>query len=117
MSGKAEPTTTTVAFSHSTKNAGMGRPVRPTPARPAATASPAGPSALIRAARFLRLRIPAWIGTVGASSPAVRPSLAPASKRRRLRHEARDELAAAGVSLAGSVLTTVVIWALVRWLG
>jgi hypothetical protein len=37
--------------------------------------------------------------------------------RRRIRRQARDSLSAAAVSLAGSVAMTVVIWALVRWLG
>jgi hypothetical protein len=39
------------------------------------------------------------------------------SAGRRIRHEARDGLSAAGVSLGGSVLLTVLIWVAVRWLG
>lgn len=35
---------------------------------------------------------------------------------RRIRHEARDSLAAAAISLAGSVVASAGLWALLRWL-
>jgi hypothetical protein len=47
---------------------------------------------------------------------AMAEAKAPAGGR-RLRHEARDELAAAAVSLVGSLVTTLLVWALLRWLG
>ena len=36
---------------------------------------------------------------------------------RRIRDDARDSISAAAFSLAGSVLTTALLWALARWLG
>jgi hypothetical protein len=36
---------------------------------------------------------------------------------RRIRHEARDSISAAAFSLASSVLTTALFWALARLLG
>ena len=36
---------------------------------------------------------------------------------RRIRHDARDSISAAAFSLASSVLTTALLWALARWLG
>jgi hypothetical protein len=44
---------------------------------------------------------------VGGQSPGVR----------RIRDDARDSISAAAFSLAGSVLTTALLWALARWLG
>ena len=44
---------------------------------------------------------------VGEQSPVVR----------RIRDDARDSISAAVFSLAGSALTTALIWALARWLG
>jgi hypothetical protein len=44
---------------------------------------------------------------VGEQSPGVR----------RIRDDARDSISAAAFSLAGSVLTTALLWALARWLG
>ena len=37
--------------------------------------------------------------------------------RRRIRDDARDGLAAAAVSLGGSVAVTFAVWLLLRWLG
>ncbi|MFP5282443.1 MAG: hypothetical protein ACLGIF_03225 [Actinomycetes bacterium] len=36
---------------------------------------------------------------------------------RRIRHEARDSLTGAAVSLAGSVVTAATLWVLLAWLG
>jgi hypothetical protein len=41
----------------------------------------------------------------------------PAPCVRRIRHEARDCVSAAAFSLASSVLTTALLWALARLLG
>ena len=38
-------------------------------------------------------------------------------QHRRIRHEARDSLSAAAVSLAGSLAAVAVLWALLGWLG
>ncbi|MCW2809878.1 MAG: hypothetical protein JWP61_336 [Friedmanniella sp.] len=48
--------------------------------------------------------------------PGLRSAHTPAAPTRRIRHEARDGLSAAGLSLAGSVLVTVLLWAALRWL-
>ena len=37
--------------------------------------------------------------------------------RRRIRHDARDQMAAAGLSLAASVAASGMIWLLAWWLG
>ncbi len=50
-------------------------------------------------------------GLRSAHTPA-----APTRRTRRIRHEAQDGLSAAGLSLAGSVLVTVFVWAALRWL-
>ncbi|MBM7800197.1 hypothetical protein JOE57_003118 [Microlunatus panaciterrae] len=39
------------------------------------------------------------------------------TKSRRIRHDARDGVAVAGLSLAASTGATLLLWALVRWLG
>ncbi|GAA1437626.1 hypothetical protein GCM10009616_39750 [Microlunatus lacustris] len=39
------------------------------------------------------------------------------STGRRVRHVARDGLAAAAVSLGGSVALTLALWLVVRWVG
>jgi hypothetical protein len=39
------------------------------------------------------------------------------SGRRRIREEARDGLSAAAISLAGSLVVTGALWAVLRWLG
>ena len=42
---------------------------------------------------------------------------APAQARRRIRDDARDGLAAAAVSLGGSIAVTLALALLLRWLG
>ena len=58
--------------------------------------------------------------------PGMRPELVAARHElvreqrqyvRRIRDDARDNISAAAFSLAGSVLTTALLWALARWLG
>jgi hypothetical protein len=41
----------------------------------------------------------------------------PQSDARRIRHEARDGLSVAALSLVASVGVTAALWALLRWLG
>ena len=41
----------------------------------------------------------------------------PKSDARRIRHEARDGLSVAALSLAASVGVTAAVWALLWWLG
>jgi hypothetical protein len=41
----------------------------------------------------------------------------PQSGARRIRHEARDGLSVAALSLVASVGVTAALWALLRWLG
>jgi hypothetical protein len=36
---------------------------------------------------------------------------------RRIRHEARDGISVAALSLAASVATTALLWAVLQWLG
>ena len=40
-----------------------------------------------------------------------------ASGQRRIRHDARDGISVAALSLCASVGVTLAIWALLRWLG
>jgi hypothetical protein len=62
----------------------------------------------------------------GPSPPPVRPELVVARPdladggspgARRIRDDARDSISAAVFSLACSILTTGLLWALARWLG
>jgi hypothetical protein len=50
---------------------------------------------------------------------AARPDLAEGGSpgARRIRDDARDSVSVAAFSLAGSILTTGLLWALARWLG
>jgi hypothetical protein len=41
----------------------------------------------------------------------------PQVRSRRIRHEARDGLSVAALSLAASVGVTAAVWLLLRWLG
>ncbi len=41
----------------------------------------------------------------------------PSAPSRRIRHDVRDGLAAAAVSLVGSVMVTAVVWLALRWVG
>ncbi len=53
------------------------------------------------------------------SAPEVdgRANAGPASGHRRIRHEARDGISVAALSLGASVGVTFALWALLRWLG
>lgn len=39
------------------------------------------------------------------------------TRSRRIRHDARDGLAVAGLSLGLSAAVTLILWVLLRWLG
>lgn len=53
------------------------------------------------------------------SAPEIgeRASASPARGQRRIRHEARDGISVAALSLGASVGVTLVLWAMLRWLG
>ncbi len=51
------------------------------------------------------------------SAPEVDRSPADASTRRRIRHEARDGLSVAILSLGASIGVTFALWVLLRFLG